>query len=76
MPFWKRSCWKKPCWSVGDVTVATLLELGVVPDVGFIDGQTKRTALDEASTVDVSAFQQVIHAHNPPGSLRLPSSSR
>lgn len=55
--------------AVGDVTVATLLELGVVPDVGFIDGQTKRTALDEASTVDVSAFHQVIHAHNPAGQL-------
>lgn len=55
--------------AVGDVTVATLLSIGVIPDIGLIDGQTKREALDEASQVDVAPFEHVLHAVNPPGQL-------
>ena len=28
--------------AVGDVSVATLLEMGVMPDIGLVDGMTKR----------------------------------
>jgi phosphopantetheine adenylyltransferase/uncharacterized protein (UPF0218 family) len=55
--------------AVGDVTVSTLLELDVVPDIGFVDGQTKRQALDEDQQVDLSAFTHVLHASNPAGVL-------
>ena len=55
--------------AVGDVTVATLLSIGVTPDIAVIDGQTKREALDEASRVDVAPFDHVLHAVNPPGQL-------
>jgi len=55
--------------AVGDVTVATLLEVGVVPELAFIDGQTKRTALEKDAQVDTSVFEQVLHATNPAGVL-------
>lgn len=55
--------------AVGDVTVSTLLDLDVVPDIGFIDGQTKRQALPTDQHVDLSAFTHVLHASNPAGVL-------
>ena len=55
--------------AVGDVTVSTLLEMDVVPDIGFVDGQTKRQALGEDQQVDLSAFSYVLHASNPAGVL-------
>lgn len=55
--------------AVGDVTVSTLLELDVVPDIAFVDGQTKRQALGEDQQVDLSAFSHVLHASNPAGVL-------
>ena len=55
--------------AVGDVTVATLLALDIVPDIGFIDGQTKREALSERERVDVRAFTHVLEAVNPAGLL-------
>ena len=55
--------------AVGDVTVSTLLDLDVVPDIGFIDGQTKRQALATEECVDLSAFTHVLHASNPAGLL-------
>ena len=54
---------------MGDVTVATLLALDIVPDIGFIDGQTKREALSESERVDVRAFAHVLEAVNPAGLL-------
>jgi len=55
--------------AVGDVTVSTLLSLDIVPDMGFIDGQTKRTALAEEEQVDLSPFTHRIRAANPAGEL-------
>ena len=55
--------------AVGDVTVSTLLALDIVPDMGFIDGQTKRTALSEEDRVDISAFTHLLRAPNPAGVL-------
>lgn len=55
--------------AVGDVTVATLLGLDIVPDMGFVDGQTKREALAEDQRVDVHAFTHVLEAVNPAGLL-------
>lgn len=55
--------------AVGDVTVSTLLSLDIVPDMGFIDGQTKRTALAEEEQVDLSPFTHRIRATNPAGEL-------
>ncbi len=55
--------------AVGDVTVSTLLSLDVVPDMAFVDGQTKRKALDSDDQVDLSAFHHVLNASNPPGVL-------
>ena len=55
--------------AVGDVTVATLLAMDIVPDMAFVDGQTKRQALDEEDQVDLAAFSNVLHAENPAGVL-------
>ena len=55
--------------AVGDVTVATLLAMDVVPDMAFVDGQTKRQALDEDDQVDLSMFSHRLHADNPAGVL-------
>lgn len=55
--------------AVGDVTVATLLAMDIVPDMAFVDGQTKRQALDEEDQVDLAAFPNVLHAENPAGVL-------
>ncbi|MEK9652013.1 MAG: pantetheine-phosphate adenylyltransferase [Poseidonia sp.] len=55
--------------AVGDVTVATMLDVGVVPDVALVDGQTKRQALSKEAQVNVSVFAHVLHATNPAGVL-------
>jgi len=55
--------------AVGDVTVATLLDMGYIPDMAFIDGQTKRTPLAEENQVNISSFAHRLHAVNPAGQL-------
>ena len=55
--------------AVGDVTVATLLDLNIVPDIALIDGQTKREALATDAQVQTTAFANVLHAVNPAGVL-------
>ena len=55
--------------AVGDVTVSTLLDLDILPDIGFVDGQTKRAALPEDERVDLEAFAHVLTARNPAGVL-------
>ena len=57
-----------PCLiAVGDVTVNALLETGWVPDVGFVDGLTKRTAWD--GEIDMSSFVGHLTCENPAGQL-------
>lgn len=55
--------------AVGDVTVKTLLDMEIIPDIGLIDGMTKRTMLEESDIVDIDAFDQVLNAENPAGCL-------
>ena len=55
--------------AVGDVTVRTLLSIGITPDLALVDGQTKRQALDEVDQVDLRAFGTVLRAENPAGVL-------
>ena len=55
--------------AVGDVTVATMLAMDIVPDMAFVDGQTKRQALSEEDQVDLSLFTHLLHAENPAGVL-------
>lgn len=55
--------------AVGDVTVATLLSLDIVPDLALIDGQTKRQALSPEAQVSLDAFGNILHAVNPAGEL-------
>ena len=57
-----------PCLiAVGDVTVNVLLEAGWVPDVGIVDGLTKRTAWE--GDLDRSSFLGNLTCPNPPGQL-------
>ena len=42
--------------AVGDVCVATLLELGVVADIAVVDGMTKRVELDNKVICRSSIF--------------------
>ena len=53
--------------AVGDVCVQTMLEIGVRPWIGFIDGRTKRQLLDESETVSTEGWEAIIHCTNPPG---------
>ena len=53
--------------AVGDVSVATLLEMGVVPDIAIIDGMTKRIELEKK--VDISEFSLILSAKNPAGEV-------
>lgn len=55
--------------AVGDVSVATLLEMGVMPDIALIDGMTKRQELQESEKIDAQQFPHILHAENPPGHL-------
>lgn len=55
--------------AVGDVTVQTLLDMDIIPDVAVVDGQTKRAILDESEYVDEDFFEQVLKAENPAGIL-------
>jgi len=55
--------------AVGDVTVRTLLSIGVTPDLALIDGHTKRQSLDEEERVPIDGFGKVLHAENPAGVL-------
>ena len=57
-----------PCLiAVGDVTVNALLETGWVPDVGVVDGLTKRTPWD--GELDTSSFIGHLSCVNPAGQL-------
>ena len=53
--------------AVGDVCVATLLEMGVAADIAIIDGMTKRVELDEK--VDLNDFDVLLNAENPAGQI-------
>ena len=43
--------------------------MGVLPDIAFIDGQTKREALDASLLVRGDAYAQQRSVVNPPGQL-------
>ena len=53
--------------AVGDVCAATLLDMGVTPDIAIIDGMTKRVELEQK--VDTSKFEIILNASNPPGQI-------
>jgi hypothetical protein len=53
--------------AVGDITVSTLLDMEIIPDIAFVDGYTKRKELPKK--VDLRAFDAVIHCRNPAGNL-------
>ncbi len=55
--------------AVGDVTVQTLLDMDITPDVALIDGKTKRKILESSEVVEHSSFEQVLYAKNPAGLL-------
>jgi len=55
--------------TVGDVTTKTMLDMGLTPDIALIDGQTKRTELEEELKVNPHRFHHRIHAENPAGFL-------
>lgn len=58
--------------AVGDVSVATLIGMGIVPDIGIVDGMTKRVKLNESELIDSSHFTNTLSAINPAGHI-MPS---
>ena len=58
--------------AVGDVSVATLIGMGIVPDIGIVDGMTKRVKLNESELIDSSHFTNILSAINPAGHI-MPS---
>lgn len=55
--------------AVGDVTVKGLMDMGILPDIAFVDGQTKREALDSSLQVEAEKFSLRKSVQNPPGQL-------
>ena len=55
--------------AVGDVTVKTLLDIGLTPEIAIIDGLTKREKLAEKDCVNTTVFAHTLTAINPPGLL-------
>ena len=55
--------------AVGDVTVKGLMDMEVIPDIAFVDGQTKREALDVSLQVQADKFSLHKKVMNPPGQL-------
>jgi uncharacterized protein (UPF0218 family) len=53
--------------AVGDVTVQTLVDMGKIPDISFIDGMTKREVWAEAENLDRELFAHLSTCTNPPG---------
>ena len=53
--------------AVGDVCAATLLDMDVVADIAIVDGMTKRVELEQK--VDLSRFDVILNANNPPGQI-------
>ena len=55
--------------AVGDVSVKVMIDMGNIPDVGIIDGMTKRKSLDSCDEVSLDSFQNLLKCQNPPGHL-------
>ena len=55
--------------AVGDVTVKGLMDMGILPDIAFVDGQTKRKALDASLLVNKAEYPLNNSVTNPPGQL-------
>jgi uncharacterized protein (UPF0218 family) len=55
--------------AVGDVTVKGLMDMGILPDIAFVDGQTKREALDASLQVKKEEYPLNNSVTNPPGQL-------
>ena len=55
--------------AVGDVTVKGLMDMGIQPDIGFIDGQTKRTELADEYKVNPDQYSVRRTVKNPPSIL-------
>ena len=58
-----------PIIAVGDVTVKALQDMGSPADIALIDGKTKRMEWEDASTIDISLYDENITCKNPPGQL-------
>lgn len=55
--------------AVGDVSVSTLLEMGIIPNIAVIDGLTKRKALPSNERIVTDVFDIVLQVENPAGNL-------
>ncbi len=55
--------------AVGDVTVNTLLGMNIIPDIGVVDGRTKRLDLPEDKKVDQKPFSKILTCTNEPGMI-------
>lgn len=53
--------------AVGDVCVHTLVDMGQIPDVAFVDGMTKREAWAPAADLDRTVFRSLLTCTSPPG---------
>lgn len=53
--------------AVGDVCVHTLVEMGCVPDISFVDGMTKREPWAPAADLDRTVFPSLFTCNSPAG---------
>lgn len=57
-------------WCVGDVVVGSLVKVGRIPEVAFVDGSTLRErGLDLAPLIEAYRGAEVMRVFNPRGSL-------
>ncbi len=57
--------------AVGDVCVQTMLEIGVRPDIGIVDGMTKRSELPDKEKVGDDGWSIILSCVNPAGHLSI-----
>ena len=60
---------KGPIIAVGDVTVLSMQQFGIIPDIALIDGLTKRKHWEPFNKIDGYAYDNVMECESPAGHI-------
>ncbi len=58
---------KGPIIAVGDVTVLSMQQFGIMPDIALVDGLTKRMPWEPFNKIDESGYDNVMGCESPAG---------
>ena len=56
-----------PIIAVGDVTVLSMQQFGIMPDIALVDGLTKRMPWEPFNKIDESGYDNVMGCESPAG---------